>query len=127
MAGFIDPNLVKLVPRLQIDTDIASRINAKFATSPTFKSALTKLATDTRYRQLTMTDPAKIRSDFNLSINDLSALREAAQLSGADISKIDSAIRAQRGGVASEDEDILIETCCCCCCCGETAAVAFRS
>ena len=127
--GFIDPTLVKLVPRLQINTDIASRINVKFATSPTFKNALSKLATDTRYRQLATTDPAKIQSDFNLSINDLSALREAAQLSGADMSQIDAIIRAQ-GGVAETDVDVDLDNtrcCCCCCCCGETTAVSFRS
>lgn len=92
-GGLIDPELVKLVPRLQVNTVIASRINVQFATSPTLESALSKLATDTRCRQLTTTGPAKIRSDFNLSVNDLSALREAAQLSGADMSKIDSVIR----------------------------------
>lgn len=125
--GFLDPNLVRLVPRLRTNTDIAARINVKFETSTTFKDALSKLATDTRYRQLTTTDPAKIQSDFNLSINDLSALREAAQLSGADMSQIDSVIRAQGGGIAS-DVDVDIERCCCCCCCcGETAALSFRS
>lgn len=126
--GFIDPTLLRLVPRVQVNTDIAARLNVNFTTSPTFKNALSKLATDTRYRQIATTDPAKIQSDFNLSIRDLSALREAAQLSGADMTRIDAVIRQQNGNIADTDVDVDIERCCCCCCCcGETAALSLRS
>jgi hypothetical protein len=93
-----------------------------------FKGALSKLSVDTRYRQLTLADPAKIQSDFNLSIKDLSALREAALLSGADMTRIDATIRQQGGNVSGVDVDVDVEhCCCCCCCCGETAALSLRA
>jgi hypothetical protein len=124
--GFIDPTLLKLVPRVQTNSDIAARINLNFTTSATFKNALSKLATDTRYRQIATSDPAKIQSDFNLNLRDLTALREAAQLSGADMTRIDAIILAQKGNVSDVDVDIE-RCCCCCCCCGETAALSLRS
>jgi hypothetical protein len=58
--GFIDPTLLKPVPRVKTNSDIASRINFNFTTSATFKSALSKLATDTRYRQIATTDPRQL-------------------------------------------------------------------
>jgi L-alanine-DL-glutamate epimerase-like enolase superfamily enzyme len=93
----------------------------------TFKKALNKLATDQAFREKTLKSPESLTTEFKLSVHELRALRQAAVLSGADMTQIDSIrSRAIKAGLATgnlaADWDIDI-SCCCCCCCGETAVV----
>jgi hypothetical protein len=99
-----------------------------------FRKALSRLATDAKYRQQATKNPEVILKDFKLSLRDLQALRQVAVLSGADISAVNK-VRARemarlsdefgvlgKGALAPAATDIDISCCsCCCCCCGETA------
>ena len=90
-----------------------------------FKSVLTKLATDKGYLQTTTKDPKKLLADFpQLTIQELDALRDAAILSGVDVSNIDplhEKIADARPGSGALGGDVT--ACCCCCCCGVTGAI----
>jgi hypothetical protein len=101
----------------------------QFATksSPkTFKTALNRLGSDTAFRNQVLKSPTVLTKEFHLSIQELSALRHVAQLSGADMTQINKAraagIGAFRAGAAEIDIDV---SCCCCCCCGETAVLRY--
>lgn len=92
-----------------------------------FKKALTKLASDVAYRNKAIHDPNIITHDFKLSLEELESLRNAAEMSGADISQVRK-LRAQSfqslsaQPLATARIRINISCCsCCCCCCGETA------
>jgi hypothetical protein len=93
-----------------------------------FKKALSKLASDAAYRNKATRDPNIITQDFKLSLAELEALRDAAEMSGADLSQVRK-VRAQsfqqlstQAPHATTDLRINISCCsCCCCCCGETA------
>lgn len=99
----------------------AARSNPK-----TFKTALNRLGSDTAFRNQVMKNPVVLTKEFNLSIQELSALRQVAQLSGADMTQINKVravgIGAFRTGAAEIDIDV---SCCCCCCCGETAVLRY--
>jgi len=89
-----------------------------------FRSVLTKLATDKGYLQVALDNPSRLIEDFpDLTIQELDALRDAAALSGVDLSKIDplhanvSSARPGSGVTLGGDG------CCCCCCCGTTGEV----
>lgn len=92
----------------------------------TFKKALNRLGTDKEFRDKALKNPEVLTNEFQLSVMQLRALRQAATLSGADMKQIDSVrTRTVKAGLATglaADWDIDI-SCCCCCCCGETAVV----
>lgn len=89
-----------------------------------FRMALSRLASDVTYRERAMKEPTLIVRDFDLSRKELMALREAAVLSGADISRVDqmraAEILVNASGMGVADVDVSCCSCCCCCC-GETA------
>lgn len=93
------------------------------AASP-FRVVLTRLATDKGYLKVTTSDPKKLLADYpDLTMAELDALRDAAVLSGADLSKVDplhsqSAAARPGSGVALGGDG-----CCCCCCCGVTGQI----
>src|SRR5437773_502070 len=90
-----------------------------------FKAALNKLASDAAFREAVTQNPEKLTTDFHLSLTELHALRQAAILSGADMTHVNrvrlSAIGAHAAAAAPE-WDVNV-SCCCCCCCGETSVV----
>ena len=89
-----------------------------------FRNALHKLGSDNAFREEVTKNPAVLTKEFHLSIQELHALRQAAQLSGVDMRQINAAraagIDAFRVGAADIDINV---SCCCCCCCGETAVL----
>jgi len=97
-----------------------------------FQKALTKLSSDPTYRKEATTKPALITKDFKLSLQELTALRQVAILSGANIRAVDK-IRAKEYGrpigrvrpIGGAAADVDVSCCsCCCCCCGETAVAS---
>lgn len=95
-----------------------------------FKKAISKLSADSDYRNRAMKDPSLVTHDFKLSLSELEALRNAAELSGADLTAVRkvrassfehlAATPIQRLG--AKVSDVNVSCCsCCCCCCGETA------
>lgn len=90
-----------------------------------FKAVLTKLASDKGYLNAATNDPRQLLKDYpDLTIQELDALRDAAVLSGVDMSNIDplhSRIAATKPGQPALGGDIT--ACCCCCCCGITGEV----
>jgi hypothetical protein len=96
-----------------------------------FRSALTKLATDQTFRTSAISNPETIENTFSLSITELQALRDAAVMSGADMSAVDAlrGLRIQeraRGQLSPSLANGTSVSCCscCCCCCGETAVIS---
>lgn len=90
-----------------------------------FRDVLRRLSSDTAYRNKAAADPTVLHQDFKLSIQDLRALRNAAVLSGVDVSKIDAMLNnielsAYGAGAKPAFFD---DGCCCCCCCGQAGAV----
>ena len=59
-----------------------------------FKKALSKLASDDAYRNKATRDPNIITQDFKLSLAELEALRDAAEMSGADLKQVRKVPRA---------------------------------
>lgn len=101
---------------------------AKRSTPANFKAALNKLSTDAAFRADVEKNPEHLTQKFPLSLTELHALRQAAQLSGANMNAINK-VRASEltrihavGGAAADVGDINV-SCCCCCCCGETSVV----
>jgi hypothetical protein len=100
---------------------IAAKSNPK-----TFKAALNRLGSDNAFRDAVIKNPASLTKNFQLSIRELQALRQAAVLSGVDVKVIDAersraiADFVKTGTQAEIDINI---SCCCCCCCGETAVI----
>ncbi len=97
---------------------------ARKSTPANFKAALNRLSTDAAFRTDVEKHPEKLTDTFNLSLTELHALRQAAQLSGVNMTSINK-VRASEltrihavGGAAAEDIHL---SCCCCCCCGETS------
>jgi len=97
-----------------------------------FQKALTKLSSDATYRKAATAKPAMITKDFKLSLHELTALRQVAIMSGANIRAVDK-VRAKEYGrlpgrvrpVGLESADVDVSCCsCCCCCCGETAVAS---
>ena len=92
----------------------------------TFKAALNRLGSDDAFRTAVERDPEALTRDYNLSIQQLHALRQAAILSGVNMTTIEATrIRAidelnRAGNPLAVDVNV---SCCCCCCCGETAVV----
>ena len=91
-----------------------------------FREALKTLANDVSYRNAAIKNPKKIMDDFDLSLIELRALRDAAIMSGADVRVVDQMVAGEMVAHAAypgaEVADIDISCCsCCCCCCGETA------
>jgi hypothetical protein len=102
-----------------------------------FRRALSKLASDPEYRTLATADPQRLVNDFQLTASELEALRQAAIMSGADVTSVD-VLRAESirkdafARVNNEDVTELanggvnVSCCsCCCCCCGETSVVTI--
>ena len=87
-----------------------------------FKKALNKLGADSEFRDKAMKHPETLTTEFHLSLQELFTLRQAAILSGVDMTAINKlrASELAHGGVAATDINI---SCCCCCCCGETGVV----
>ena len=100
-----------------------------------FQKALSKLSGDPTYRKAATGKPAMITKDFKLTLQELTALRQVAIMSGANVKAVDR-VRGKeysrlagasrlvvRPGVAT---DVDVSCCsCCCCCCGETAVASF--
>jgi hypothetical protein len=80
-----------------------------------FREALRRIASDTAYRNSAIQNPRIVLNDFRLSLQDLRALRDAAVLSGADVSQVDNLLNQSQVGPIPADA-----CCCSCCCCGET-------
>ncbi|MEZ4450576.1 MAG: hypothetical protein R3B09_13935 [Nannocystaceae bacterium] len=120
------PELRK-IPNLEIDAALSKTL-ATIPVRPvgvdSFKSALTKLAGDSKYRDAATQDPTMILKDFKLSLKELSALRSVAAMSGADVHAVDGlAAKAIASRLNQASTDVDVSCCsCCCCCCGETAA-----
>jgi hypothetical protein len=89
-----------------------------------FREALSRLASDTDYREKTTVNPLLLAQDYHLSDKDLQALRQVAELSGADVSQVDKAVSdfGDAEGAGLKDVTVTV-SCCCCCCCGETGTV----
>lgn len=90
-----------------------------------FKAVLTKLASDKGYLQSATMDPKQLLRDYpDLTIQELDALRDAAVLSGVDMSNIDP-LHVKIAGIKPGQPAIGgdITACCCCCCCGVTGAI----
>ncbi len=89
-----------------------------------FRAVLKRLSQDQTYRQETTKDPRKILDDFpGLTLQELDALRDAAVLSGVDLSEIEplhDQIAGKRFGELGNGD---ITACCCCCCCGMTGNI----
>lgn len=89
-----------------------------------FRDALSRLASDTEYRDKATADPMLVAQDYHLSDKDLQALRQVAELSGADVSQVDKVVTDFSGGEGAGLKDVNVTvSCCCCCCCGETGTV----
>ena len=107
-----------------------------------FRNVLTKLATNPTYRSQALQTPSMITHDYpSLTKLQLSALRECAILSGANIASINKVRAAAISTTGSQNAAGAIViggsagtpghstgwsiscTCCCCCCCGEAAVV----
>ena len=89
-----------------------------------FKAVLTKLATDKGYLQATTKDPRKLLKDYpQLTIQELGALRDAAVLSGADVSAVDPLHADVAGARPGSGATLGGDGCCCCCCCGVTGTI----
>jgi hypothetical protein len=97
-----------------------------------FKSVLTKLVNDDTYSAAALASPGIILSDFpQLTTLELSALRDYAILSGADISAVNAARAASIASAAADDRGLVVGgsgvgvpvavglsiSCCCSCCC----------
>lgn len=113
---------------VKINTELSDKLSAipvRPKKPDQFREALGKLATDKGYREKATKDPMMIIQDFKLSQKELSALRNVARMSGADVRAVDR-LTATAIAVAVDhaaDTDIDVSCCsCCCCCCGETAA-----
>jgi hypothetical protein len=92
-----------------------------------FKAALNRLGSDAAFRDAVTKNPEKLTKDFQLSIQELQALRQAAVLSGVDAKTIDITRAKAIGDFAGRGDlaagfDVNV-SCCCCCCCGETAVI----
>lgn len=94
------------------------------ASGSRFRDVLTRLATDKGYLKATTDQPSKLLNDYpGLTVQELDALRDAAVLSGADLSKVDplhAQMAAKRPGTGAS---LGGNGCCCCCCCGTTGQV----
>lgn len=90
------------------------------STPATFKKALNRLATDDAFRTTVTKDPAKLTTEYQLSLKELHALRQAAVLSGVDMAAINKVRASEIGRVGHAAADDINVSCCCCCCCGET-------
>jgi hypothetical protein len=117
----------------QLDVNLYRRLPKQpVVGNDTYKKALSRLASDVQYRMTSTKNPNVIMSDYPLSVKELSSLRSAAVLSGADVSAVDSLVSAAIGLSASGTDGPSIEgvdvSCCscCCCCCGETAVAPGR-
>lgn len=91
-----------------------------------FREVLTRLSTDKGYLQSATANPMKLLEDFpELTIQELDALRDAAILSGADVSNVDPLHARITGARPGSGESLGgdITACCCCCCCGTTGTV----
>jgi len=90
-----------------------------------FRAVITKLASDKGYLQSAINDPKQLLVDYpDLTIQELDALRDAAVLSGVDMSNIDPLhvkIAGTKPGQPGIGGDIT--ACCCCCCCGVTGTI----
>lgn len=95
-----------------------------------FRRVLSRLASDSAYREAATRDPDLIAKDFKLTLKELQALRQVAIMSGADVTQVNQ-IRAQEIRTQAAERlatDIDVSCCsCCCCCCGETAVVPLPS
>ena len=99
--------------------DIAAKSNPA-----TFKAALNRLSTDTTFRKAVLARPETLTKEFKLSLRELHALRQAAIMSGADMTRINKVRAREIANAKATLTDIDIDiSCCCCCCCGETAVV----
>ncbi len=91
-----------------------------------FRDALRRFSCDSAYVARALNQPSLILQDFPaLSMQDLDSLRDAAVLSGVDVSSIDPII----DGVASRagaTPTLGGDGCCCCCCCGVTGVIERR-
>lgn len=87
-----------------------------------FREALRRIASDNTYRIDVTANPKKLLGDFQLTKSDVEALRQAAIMSGADLTQVDALL--SKPGVANYNgmKPMLMNNgcCCCCCCCGET-------
>jgi hypothetical protein len=88
-----------------------------------FSKALARLASDARYREPATPDPSVITRDFKLPLKELTALRQVAIHSGANIMAIDK-FRVSEMALSVADKDP--DNGCCCCCCGETAMASIE-
>ncbi len=95
------------------------------STPSTFKAALNRLGSDAAFRADVIQNPSKLTDTFHLSLTELHALRQAAQLSGVDMTAINKVRATELGhfaGTHPQATDVNV-SCCCCCCCGETSVV----
>ena len=90
-------------------------------TASQFKAVLTKLCTDKGYLRAATANPKKLIEDYpGLTIQELDALRDAAVLSGADVSNVDplhAKIYYSKPGQRGLGDGDITACCCCCCCC----------
>src|SRR4051794_34842993 len=94
-----------------------------FAPKPnpqTFKAALNRLATDADFRTKVTANPDVLTKQFHLSVKELHALRQAAVMSGVDMTAINrakgDALRNMAGAAGGIAHDVDVSCCCCCCC-----------
>lgn len=104
---------------LSVDPQGIPQIVVRQISSAEFKKALTRLSTDVAFREKAVKDPTLIIKEYQLTLSQLTALRQSAVLSGAAFANIDK-FRTVVGDAAA---DVNVSCCsCCCCCCGETGA-----
>ena len=93
------------------------------STQEGFRLALRRFSSESQYVAEALSNPSIVLRDFpGLTMHELDSLRDAAVLSGTDVSSIDPLIdgvvnRAAGGPTLGGDG------CCCCCCCGATGEV----
>jgi hypothetical protein len=93
-----------------------------------FRDVLSRLASDKGYLAACTATPTKILQDYpDLTLRELDALRDAAFLSGVDMTSINPLHEKISGfQLAQTQLGGDINGCCCCCCCGVTGQIIRR-
>ncbi len=88
-----------------------------------FKDALTRLATDSSFRDEATNNPARVVEEFELTREELRALANAAKVSGADMTQVDAILGQTVASQPPANPADWSVSCCCCCCCGTEGIV----
>lgn len=88
-----------------------------------FKEAISRLVTDPDFRRNAIGNPTVLVEEYQLNREELRALANAAQVSGADMTQVDAIFgQTVRSGPPVDLAGWSV-SCCCCCCCGTEGIV----